>query len=132
MEDFQPETKCWIILWKLECLYNFNKLASALSTGVKVSVSLRRELSGEFKVGNGVKQCCVLGFTLFLIFFLWFCLMLSLIPPKEYGYRVDHGQTFPEPVSLSEPERSEMFWYTSSCLLTILPSWHTTIKMTRK
>ena len=65
-------------------------------------------------------------------FSLWSCLMPPLIPHKEYGYKVDWEKTYLMPVNLSLQESLEMFWYSSSCLLMILPSWHAITKLYRK
>ena len=58
----------WIILRKLGCTDHFDRLVSTLNTKMKVSVSLRGELSEPFEVRNRVKQGCLFAPTLFLIF----------------------------------------------------------------
>ena len=58
-------------------------------------------------------------------FYLLSCLMPSLIPPNDYRYRVDQGQTCLMLVNLDQQERLEMFWYVSSRLMTTMLSWHT-------
>ena len=53
----------------------------------------------------------------FRLFFLRFCLMLSLISPKEYEYRADQRQICPILVDFSLPKRPKLFKYVSSYML---------------
>ena len=76
-----------------KCYETFVWLVSVLHTEMKVSVSLSEVLSEPLKVGNRVKQGCVLAATLFSVFFfLWSCL-----PCIQFGYRVDRVKTCSTP-----------------------------------
>ena len=59
----------WKILRKIGCPNLFVDLIASLHKDMKVSVSLKGELSKPFDVQNGVKQGCVLAPTLFSLFF---------------------------------------------------------------
>ena len=62
--------------------------------GIKVLFSLKGELLEPFEVGIGMKQGCLFAPHCSQFFFQWSRLMPLLIPPQEYGYRVEWGQAW--------------------------------------